>query len=88
MSQGDILAIVKDAVYTALLMAAPFLVASLAIGLIISVLQAATQIHEQNISFVPKIVAVALLLILLGSWLMTQMSEFTTRTFSNIASMM
>ena len=88
MSQGDILAIVKDAVYTALLMAAPFLVASLAIGLIISVLQAATQIQEQNISFVPKIVAVALLLILLGSWLMTQMSEFTTRTFSNIASMM
>jgi flagellar biosynthetic protein FliQ len=88
MSQGDIVAVAKDAVYTALLMASPFLLASLAIGLIISVLQAATQIHEQNISFVPKIVAVALLMVMLGSWLMTQMTEFTTRTLANIASMM
>lgn len=88
MSQGEILTVVKDAVYTALLMASPFLIASLAIGLIISVLQAATQIHEQNITFVPKIVAVAVLLVVLGSWLMTQMSDFTTRTFAYIASVM
>jgi flagellar biosynthetic protein FliQ len=84
MSQGDIVALVKDAVTTALLMAAPFLLASVAIGLIISVIQAATQIHEQNIGFVFKIVAIGVLLVLLFSWLNTTMIDFTARTFESI----
>lgn len=84
MSQGDLIAICKDAVMTALMVSAPFLVISLVIGLAISVIQAATQIHEQNIVFVPKIVATGLMLIFLGSWIITVMTEFTQRIFTLI----
>lgn len=84
MSQGDVIAVLKDAVNTAILMSAPFLVVSILLGVFISVFQAATQIHEQNISFVPKILATSLLLIFLSSWLITVIIEFTQRIFLNI----
>lgn len=88
MSQGEIIAILKDAVMTALLMAAPFLAASAAIGVLIAIIQAATQIHEQNLGFVLKIVAIGIMLILLGSWLITTIIDFTNRTFSSIKSLL
>ncbi|MEA4831986.1 MAG: flagellar biosynthetic protein FliQ [Oscillospiraceae bacterium] len=87
MSQGDIISIIKDTVMTALLISAPFLLVSAAIGIIISVFQAATQIHEQNISFVFKIVAIGVMLVLLFSWLNTTMIDFTNRTFASIQSL-
>jgi len=76
MSQGDVLTIFKDAVWLILKLSAPFLLVSIVIGLVISIFQAATQIHEQTITFVPKIVAIALLLIGLGSWMLTSMTDF------------
>lgn len=81
MTQGDILSICKDAVVTALLIAAPFLIVSLIVGIIISVLQAATQIHEQTITFVPKILATAVILIFLGSWIINVITGFTENVF-------
>jgi flagellar biosynthetic protein FliQ len=81
MSQGDLLSIGRNAVMTALLIASPFLVVSLAIGLIVSVFQAATQIHEQNIVFVPKIIATGLIIIFLGSWITNMMINFTENIF-------
>ena len=87
MTQGDILTICKDSVTTALMIAAPFLVLSLIIGLVISVLQAATQIHEQTITFVPKILSVALILIFLGSWIMNMMIGFTEKIFIYISNL-
>ena len=85
MSEGDLIAVGRQAVTTALMISAPFLGVSLAIGLIVSVFQAATQIHEQNIVFVPKIIATAAILILLGSWIIHIMSNFTQNLFSTIA---
>ncbi len=87
MSQGDLLSIGRDAVMTALLIAAPFLVVSLVIGLVIAVFQATTQIHEQNIVFVPKIVATGLIMIFLGSWIINIMVNFTQNIFQFINSM-
>lgn len=87
MSQGDLLSIGRDAVLTAFLIAAPFLVVSLLIGLVISVFQAASQIHEQNIVFIPKIVATGLLLIFAGSWIISIMVSFTQNIFSFIDTM-
>jgi flagellar biosynthetic protein FliQ len=86
-SQGDLLSIGRDAVMTALLIAAPFLVVSLVIGLVIAVFQATTQIHEQNIVFVPKIVATGLIMIFLGSWIINIMVNFTQNIFQFINSM-
>jgi len=87
MSQGDLLSIFKDALMTALTISAPFLIVSLILGLLVAVFQAATQIHEQNIVFVPKIVSTALILIFMGSWIMTTLINFAQRVFAQISQM-
>lgn len=87
MLQGDILTICKDAVTTSLMLSAPFLVVSLVIGIVISVFQAATQIHEQTITFVPKIISTALILVSLGSWIISVMISFTNTVFKLIGSL-
>jgi len=76
MEQGDILAVFQAAVWMILKLAAPLLLVSMLIGLVISIFQAATQIHEQTITFVPKIIATALVLMAAGSWMMTNLTEF------------
>jgi flagellar biosynthetic protein FliQ len=87
MSQGDIVSVLKDALMTTLVMAAPFLAVSVGIGILVSVVQAATQIHEQNVGFVFKILGIAVALILLSSWLIAKSLEFTNRIFAGIANL-
>lgn len=78
MSQSDMLSVFKDAIWLILKLSAPLLIVSIVLGLIISIFQAATQIHEQTLTFVPKIIAIALLLIILGSWMLTNLTDFFT----------
>ncbi len=87
MAQGDIVSILKDALTTALVMAAPFLAVSVGIGILVSVVQAATQIHEQNVGFVFKILAIAVSLMLLSAWIIAKIVEFTTRVFATIGNL-
>ncbi len=70
-----------------LLLAAPLLLASLVIGLIISIFQAVTSINEATLAFAPKIVAVMVAMIIFFPWMMTYMSDFTREIFSFIATM-
>ncbi|MFB0920046.1 MAG: flagellar biosynthesis protein FliQ [Oscillospiraceae bacterium] len=76
MTQGETLTVFKDALWLILKLSAPLLIVSILVGLIISIFQAATQIHEQTLTFVPKIVAIAVLLIVMGSWMLTNLSNF------------
>ena len=76
--------IMTDALFTAFKLAAPVLVISVLVGLVIAVFQAATQVHEQTLTFVPKLIAIGLILVLLGPWMLAQMNEFTTRLFEFI----
>lgn len=76
MTQSEALSILKEAIWLILKLSAPLLIVSIVIGLIISIFQAATQIHEQTLTFVPKIIAIAFLLIILGSWMLTGMTDF------------
>ncbi len=85
MDVGQIMQIFRDALYTAFKLAAPVLVVSVLVGLVISILQAATQVHEQTLTFVPKLLAIALILLFLGPWMVTQMNDFTYRLFESIA---
>lgn len=85
MSQGDVLSIFKDAVWLILKLAAPMLIVSIVLGLIIAIFQAATQIHEQTLTFVPKIVAIALILVIAGSWMLTSMADFFEAIMSLIS---
>ena len=85
MDQGEVLQIFRSAMYVGLEFAAPLLIVSIVIGLIIAIFQAATQIHEQTLTFVPKILALAVMLLVLGSWMMTTFSEFFNQIFDMIA---
>lgn len=76
MAQTEVLVVFKETVWLILKLSAPLLLISVVIGLIISIFQAATQIHEQTITFVPKIIAIFLLLLLSGSWMLTSLTDF------------
>ncbi len=78
--------ILRDALFTTFKLSAPLLIGSLAVGLIISVIQAATQIHEQTLTFVPKLITIGLLLLFIGPWIMTQMGEFVERLLTYMVS--
>ncbi len=70
-----------------LMLAAPLLIFSLVVGLVISIFQAVTSINEATLSFVPKIVAVMVALVIFFPWMMSYMSDFTREIYGMIASM-
>jgi flagellar biosynthesis protein FliQ len=84
MSENMVMSIIKDAISTGLLIAAPILIVSIVIGLLISIFQATTQIQEQTLTFVPKLIAVALVGLITGSWMLHNIVAFTTRIFVDI----
>ncbi len=85
MTQTMLNAVVKDTIITAAKVSAPILIIVLVLGLFISIIQATTQIQEQTLTFVPKLVATALIGILLGSWMLQTIMAFTTRIFDLIS---
>ena len=86
MNQGDVLKLAQDAIRTILMVSAPMLIFSLVVGLIVSIIQAVTQIQEATLAFVPKIVAVLLSLIIFGPWILKLITQFTTDLLININS--
>jgi len=79
--------VMKDALTTILLTAGPVLAVALLVGLTVSILQATTQVQEQTLTFVPKIVAVFFTIMLTGPYMLNKLSDFTVRMFGNIANM-
>jgi flagellar biosynthetic protein FliQ len=76
----------QQALYMLLMVSAPLLLTVLAVGLVVSVFQAATQIHEATLSFVPKIVAAVAVLVVAGPWMLTTLVEYLQRTLRSIPS--
>lgn len=74
----------RDAMTTILKVSVPVLLIGLIVGLVVSIFQATTQIQEQSLHFVPKIVAMLATLLLLGSWMLTVLKEFTIRMFEGM----
>jgi flagellar biosynthetic protein FliQ len=74
----------RDAMTTILKVSVPVLLIGLIVGLVVSIFQATTQIQEQSLHFVPKIVAMLAALLLLGSWMLTVLKEFTIRMFEGM----
>ncbi len=75
----------RDAIYTMIICSAPVLIISLVIGLIVSIFQTVTSIQEQTLTFIPKIIAVFLGLIIFGSFILTNMTDFMTELWSNFS---
>ena len=88
MSQNEVATIIQDAVLTILTVSLPLLGIGLVVGLLISILQATTQINEQTIVFVTKILSVFGALILFGPWMLTQLQEFTLRIYGYILTLL
>ncbi|HHV97741.1 MAG TPA: flagellar biosynthesis protein FliQ [Clostridiaceae bacterium] len=84
MELGTVTNIVQQALLTVLYVAAPILLLSLIVGLIVSVFQAATQIQEQTLAFVPKILSVIAAILIFGPWMLNKLITFTRGLYLNI----
>ena len=87
MSAEQVMEIMKDAMLVAFEIAGPLLIISIAVGLLVAIFQAATQIHEQTLTFVPKLIVIALVLLALGSWMSKVMNEFVVELFAIMAAL-
>lgn len=85
MTEGQVLDIARDAIYTIIICSAPVLLISLVVGLIVSIFQTVTSIQEQTLTFIPKIVAVFLGLMIFGSFMLTNITEYMTELWSNFS---
>jgi len=85
MNENIIIDIVREALFIVLKASAPMLLTSLVVGLIVSILQTVTSIQEQTLTFVPKVVAVFLVIILAGSWILNIFKEYMIELFSNFS---
>jgi flagellar biosynthetic protein FliQ len=79
--------LLAEALIAATKISAPFLIATLVVGLVVSVLQVVTQIQEMTLTFVPKLIAVGLVCLVLGGWMLTVMVEFATHVFEFAATL-
>ena len=84
MTPGMVMDIGRQAVEITLMMSAPLFLAALVTGLTVSIFQAATQINEMTLSFVPKLIAIFIAVVLAGPWMMTLITDFATRLFTSI----
>lgn len=84
-TQGDVITIAKEAIYAIIITSAPLLLISLIVGLIISIFQTVTSIQEQTLTFVPKILAVFIGIMVLGSWIMTELSDYMIRLWTDFS---
>lgn len=84
MGSEFVIRLASEAVYTVLKASAPMLVLALVVGLSISIFQATTQIQEQTLAFVPKIVAVLLAFLIFGPWILTTLIDFTFNILNNL----
>ena len=83
MTIDDIVMIASDALYTVIITSAPVLLISLVVGLIVSIFQTVTSIQEQTLTFVPKILAIFISLMIFGHWMLNNMSDFMARLWSD-----
>ena len=81
----QLMEVFRDATLTGAKVAGPILLVSIIVGLFVSVIQAATSINEQTMTFVPKLIAIAMVLILGGGWMLQQMVDLVNRIFAFIA---
>ncbi|WP_017727325.1 flagellar biosynthesis protein FliQ [Halalkalibacterium ligniniphilum] len=84
MSTEFVLSIAERGVWIVLIVSGPLLIVALALGLIVSIFQATTQIQEQTLAFIPKIVGVLACLVIFGPWMLSHLMNFTYYIFSNL----
>lgn len=84
MGSQAVLTLVQQALFVTVLVSAPLLLAVLVVGLVVSIFQAATQINETTLSFIPKLLAMFAVLVLVGPWMLTTLVDYVQRLFGSI----
>ncbi|HEX2828973.1 MAG TPA: flagellar biosynthesis protein FliQ [Burkholderiales bacterium] len=84
MNSTAVIAMIREALELTLLVSAPLLLTALAVGLVVSVFQAATQINEMTLSFIPKLLGVFVAIVVAGPWILQLLIDYTQRIFTNI----
>ncbi len=84
MTEAYVMTLAQNAIMIALILAGPILGVSLVVGSLVSLVQAATQINEPTLTFIPKIIGIILVLLLLGSWMLQQILVFTSNLFNDL----
>jgi flagellar biosynthetic protein FliQ len=84
MTPQSVITIGQQALYVMLVLAAPLLLVALVVGLVVSILQAATQINEMTLSFIPKLLAMVAALVIAGPWMITYYVDYVRRLFESI----
>ena len=87
MTPQSVMTLAHQAMYVALLLSAPLLLVALVVGLVVSLFQAATQINETTLSFIPKLLAVAVTLVIAGPWMLSTMLDYLRQILTNVASL-
>jgi flagellar biosynthetic protein FliQ len=87
MSIGDMVTLLRGGIMEVLLLAAPMLFFALTVGLLVAIIQATTSIQEQTLTFVPKVLAILLVLFFLGGWMFSHLRDYTIQLFQMIPSM-
>ena len=85
MSEDIVMQIATETLKTMMLIAGPMLIAAMVIGIIVSVLQAITQINEATLTFIPKMIAIVVVLVVMAPWMMEIMQNYSTEIFGNFA---
>jgi flagellar biosynthetic protein FliQ len=87
MSLGEATTLLRGGILQVLFLASPMLLTALVVGLVVAILQATTSIQEQTLTFVPKVIAILLILGFLGGWMFSSLGEYTEQLFRMIPSM-
>jgi flagellar biosynthesis protein FliQ len=87
MNQDVVVSLTMDAITVAMKIAVPMLMAGLVVGLVVSVFQAVTQIQEQTLAFIPKVVALVAIIAIFGPWMLGQLETYTTALWASIPQM-
>lgn len=86
MDNGFVIEITNQAIKVTMMLAAPMLIGALVVGIMVSLFQAVTQINEQTLSFIPKVVVIVMALVLLSPWMMETITSFTHDLYTSIPS--
>ena len=84
MDAQGVISIAQQALYVTVLLSAPMLLTSLVVGLVVSILQAATQINEMTLTFIPKLLAIIAAIVIAGPWMVTYFVDFVRRLYEGI----
>lgn len=84
MTEDIVLSLGRDAIWTTVILAAPLLVSALIVGLIVSIVQAVTQINEATLTFIPKMLAIVIVMIIMAPWMTQMITSYTTELFTSL----